>query len=305
MQPPAHIAPAPMPSRNDLGTPLPGRPKGVRARLRRSAVMSASVLAPRLAAAHLARRYLTADQAVIVDLAHRKHRFGIVPLGEDTAILRMAARHLPDNGPRVLVLPGHDGHFRQFTRVARALQKRGGAVDMLIFPGHAHRSSGLCSLRHMVGAILRATRQQGPYNGIVAHCVGSNALLHALEEGQSLANRLALISVPLDLPALVRLGGRQYGLNGRCLDHFVRHVDAIGAPYALGHDWQPLARSRSEGLLIVQARNDYAAPLENLRPLAETWPGARLEVFEQGDHNGILNVTSAIRAIAEFIVPGD
>ncbi|WP_424976712.1 hypothetical protein [Mameliella sp.] len=275
--------------------------KSLRARLRRAVLLSATVLAPRLAANKLARRYLTSDQAVLDALAGRSHGFEIIDLGQDCFVLRSRFRMNAANAPRVLIAPGHDGHIRQFTRVVRALQKRGATVDMLIYPGHGHAARQICSLGDIVDTICRAARSEGPYAGIVAHCVAANAMFHALERGVS-APRITLISVPLDLPGLIRLGGRQYGLSGRCLDQFVDRVSALGAPCTIYKPWQPVAATREEDLLIVQSRNDYAAPIEKARPLAAVWPGAKMEEFDHGGHNGILNVTSAINRIAEFMV---
>ncbi|WP_323771669.1 hypothetical protein [Antarctobacter sp.] len=284
----------------DDSPPIPVQQPGFRAALRRTVLLSATALAPRLTADQLARRYLTSDQSVIDTLSGLSRRFEVLDLGEDTALLRSRFAISRPGGPRVLIAPGHDGHIRQFTRVVRALQKRGAAVDILIFPGHGHAARRICSLRHMVDSICRAARSEGPYDGIVAHCVAANAMFHALERGVA-CQKLALISVPLDLPGLIRLGGRQYGLSGRCLDRFVARVDALGAPCAIDKPWRPVAQDRKEDLLIVQALNDYAAPVEKVRPLAETWPRARLDVFENGGHNGILNVTSAIDRIAGFM----
>lgn len=286
----------------DNSAPAPPPRRGLRAGLRRTAMLSATKLVPALAADRLARRYLTAEQAVIDDLAKRRHRFEVLDLGQDTALLRATFPAAAPGAPRVLIVPGHDGHFRQFTRVARALQKRGAALDMLILPGHGYAARRLCSLHDMVESLRRAVECEGPYHGIVAHCVAAHATLRALDEGVT-CDRVALVSVPLDLPALVRLGGRQYGLSGRCLDLFVARVNALGAPYAIDRDWRPIAEARREALLIVQARNDYAAPVENVRPLAQAWPGARMVEFDHGGHNGILNVTSAINEIAGFMVP--
>lgn len=287
---------------SDASAPIATPPPTLRARLRRTVLLSATVLAPRLTADKLARRYLTSDQSVLDILAGRSHRFDILDLGQDSFILRSRVRKAATDAPRVLIAPGHDGHIRQFTRVARALQKRGATVDMLIYPGHGHASRKICSLKDIVDAICRATESQGPYDGIAAHCVAANAMFHALERGLS-SPRIALISVPLDLPGLIRLGGRQYGLSGRCLDQFVGRVSALGAPCTIDSPWQPVAETRDEDLLIVQSRNDYAAPVEKARPLADVWPGAQMEEFDHGGHNGILNVTSAINRIAEFLVP--
>ncbi|MCT4372073.1 hypothetical protein CLG85_017840 [Yangia mangrovi] len=42
-------------------------------------------------------------------------------------------------------------------------------------------------------------------------------------------------------------------------------------------------------------------PCRGARALAEAMPGTRLEVFEEGDHNTILNHAPASRMLAEFL----
>lgn len=298
------LAAGPAPDRPDVDdlSPSPLKGSGLKAVLRRAVLMSAARVAPRLTADRLARRYLTPNQSVLDDLSTRRHGYEICDLGADTALLRTSAPAAPSGAPRVLIVPGHDGHVRQFTRIVRALRKRGVAVDILVFPGHTHNARSVCSMQHMVTAVRRADAFNGHYDGIVAHCVASNAMLQVLEQGMS-CPRLAMISTPLDLPALVRFGGQQYGLSGRCLDIFVDRVNAISAPCAIDKPWRPVVETTQGELLVVHARNDYAAPIEKTRPLAAAWPGAQLAEFDQGGHNEILNVTSAIDRIADFMAP--
>ena len=272
----------------------------LRARLRRKVVLTAANLTPTLAANRLARRYLTSGQAILDEMHGKAYPCTILPLGQDAALLRYVGAPNTAAAPRVLIVPGHDGHPRQFARLVQALITRGAAVDTLVLPGHGHRDSPPCTLRHMVTAIRRAHLAQGPYDSLLAHCVTANATLYALRDGITVS-RIVFASTPVDLPALVRYGGQQYGLSGSCLDHFTTHVDRLGAPYALDTPWHLIAPTRPEPLLIVHASDDWAAPIHNLAPLATLWPKAQIAAFNHGGHNSLFNVTSAIERMAAFL----
>jgi hypothetical protein len=283
-------------------TVVPGTGQRLSLCLRRGVLLTAANVTPTLAANRLALRYLSPQQAVLDRLATLAHPFEVCPLGQETTLLRLPAGDPLSTAPRVLIAPGHDGNPRHFARLVRALHKRGAAVDLLILPGHAHARRSLCSLRHIVEALCIAGRHAGSYDALLAHCVSTNATMYALRHGLQCA-RIAMVSAPFDLPELVRSGGRQYGLTGRCLDRFTARVDHLGGSYRLDTPWQQIATTRRESLLIAHARNDWAAPIEHIRPLATFWPNAELAEFETGGHNGVLNVTSAIRRLALFLAP--
>ncbi len=252
---------------------------------------------PGLTARVLARRYL--QSTACLRLQDLGGGFDVIDAGRDTAILRHAAMGKGD-GRRVLIVPGHDGHYRQFARMVRALQRAGAEVDLLILPGHLRPARSICSMRHITRAILAAERDHGPYDGIAAHCVSANATLFALQDGLTCA-RLALISTPVDLKRLVRSGGQQYGLSGRSLDRFVSRVSRLGAPYALDTPWVPIAKARSELLLMVHARDDWAAPASDIHALAACWRGAETAILDHGGHNSILSSRTAVARITDHL----
>lgn len=270
--------------------------------IRRKTLHLAARLAPEMTARILARRYLSTPAHV--DHAHIASRPDISfhAFEPDTAILRHAPRG-EGNGAtprRILVAPGHDGHYRQFSRLVRALQNRGAEVDVLIMPGHLEPPKTVCSLRDFTVVIREAAAQSGPYDGLIAHCVSCNGALLALAEGLSVP-RMVFISTPVYLDKLVAFAGRQYGLTGHCLHRFVHHVSRLGDPYPLNAPWQPIAETRDEPLLLIHASDDWAAPAEDLKDMQGVWKNLSIQILDHGDHNTILNVTSAIRGAAEFM----
>lgn len=276
----------------------PAPPLTLKARLKRLALVVAAAVAPSRTADVLAKRYLSSTHGFIDELSAKgRHRFEILPIDDDMAIMRHS--HRP-GARRVLVVPGHDGHYRQFTRLLRALDQAGLSVDVTVLPGHMHHAQTVCSMRDITEAIHRSCAAHGPYDGIVGHCVSSNAALFALDGGLR-CDRVVLVSTPLDLVRLVRNGGEQYGLSGRCLDLFVDRVSELGAPFHLSLPWHPIAAKRTEHLLAVHAQDDWAAPVSDVEKLRNLSPNTEVAVFPHGGHNSILSVKAAVNRIADFL----
>lgn len=297
----------PAPAKPRAGTAESPAPLGpLRARLvpwlrsaRRAVLQGAATVAPGLTARLLARRYLAVGTWVDTARIEARGIAQFIALGEDAGILR----HAPFGetvARRVLLVHGHEGHVRQFARLIRALRQDGAQVDALILPGHLKPGQGHCSMAGIVAAITRAAQEQGPYNAVIAHCVGASGLLFALDGGLGCA-RVVLVSAPLEVARLVRYGGTQYGIGGRCLDAFVHEVSRAGAPYALETPWRPMAEHRREACLVVHARDDYAAPVSEVEALPGVWPGAQAAIFDEGDHNGIIAMAPAIAEITAFV----
>ncbi|APZ53573.1 alpha/beta hydrolase [Salipiger abyssi] len=268
---------------------------------RHNVLLLASRVAPAITAALLARRYLKSSN--FVGPVQRRTRRGVsfLQAAPDVAVIR----HQPQGvrRGRVLLVHGHDGSVRQFARLARTLRNAGAEVDALILPGHLDPVRRMCSMATVTRAIRHCAETLGPYDGMLGHCVSANGLLFALDEGIT-SPRVVFVSTPIELHKLIRLGGTQYGIANGCLDRFVQAVSRLGAPYPVDLPWQPLAARRGEKLLAVHARHDYAAPVKDLDALGRIWPDAQVDIFEQGDHNSILNMNAPITAITEFLSAG-
>lgn len=265
--------------------------------VRRRILHLAARLLPGTTGRLLAHRYLSPASHLDPAQATRGGA-ELLPLAPGMAVLRHPGQQA--DAPRVLLVPGHDGHVRQFARLVRELRRLGAAVDLLILPGHLSRRRMRCGLAEIVPAIHRCGAEHGPYDAVAAHCVSASGLLFALAEGFD-CPRLAFISTPIDLPKLLRLGATQYGLSGRCRSVFEATVIRLCAPYGPEAPWREVATARHGDTLVVHARHDFAVPVEDARALAEAMPSARLEIVEQGDHNGLLNIAPAMQALARFL----
>ncbi len=256
-------------------------------------------IAPGETAKFLAKRYLNSSHAMLTDLAERPDMFSQTPVG-DGLVLHFKPEDRPVDAKRVLIVPGHDGHFRQFLRMITALHKAGFAVDFVALPGHLTPEAYACDMG-MMARIIRATVNKcGPYHGIVTHCVTANALIFELANGP-LSDRIVLASLPLNVSKLVRHGGELMGLSDAPLDRFVDAVDALGAPYHLDTDWRAICKDRTERCLLLHSQDDFAAPVDDIYALRDVWPGTQTQILERGDHNGIVAMRSASDSIIAFM----
>lgn len=265
---------------------------------RRQALALAARLLPGLTGRFLAGRYMSSPSYLDPEKTRREAR--LLPLGDDMAVLRYPATGKAAATRRVLIVPGHDGHARQFVRLVASLRRSGAEVDLLVLPGHLREGRTRCGLVEIVRAIHQCGDSHGPYDAVAAHCVSASGLLFAMAEGFS-CPRFALISTPVDLMKLMRLGATQYGISGRCLAAFERRVSQLCGPYRPDTPWRSLVEARTEPALVLHARHDFAAPSADARDLAQALPKAQLDLLEQGDHNSILGMTSAIRSLTEFL----
>lgn len=272
----------------------------LRHKTRRLALSVAARALPAATARLLARRYVTpSGQFTEACDAPRGWIFTEVQQAGQT-LLRFAPTVPGTNSPRILIVPGLDGRLRQFMRLIRAFQDGGATVDVLVLPGHLDPTPEPCDLGRIVQAIRDLGQSTEVYDGLVAHCVGCNGTLLALDQVR-LARRMVFVSAPLVLPNLVRFGGGQYGLRPPCLDHFVRRVSDLGDPLPLNTPWQPIAATQPAPLLVLHARHDGAVPVRDVSGITKAWPGARLCVLDHGDHNSVLSLHAVIDQVTDFL----
>lgn len=282
--------------RNKSCSPRPS----LRQKTRRTALAAAARLVPWVTAAALARRFLTPKGHFTAGCDRPGGpAFDTLRRGRQT-LLRFSPKPGRASGQRILIVAGLDGQLRQYQRLIGHLRDTGAVVDLLALPGHMDEAPGLCGFGAVVEAIGEVASETPPYDALIAHCLGCNGTLLALDQVLP-ARRLVFVSFPLDLANLVRVSGRQYGLRDRCLSHFVSRVSALGAPVPLDAPWRPIAARSPAPLLVVHARHDHAVPLSQVAGIGAAWPGAQLAVMDHGDHASVLSQHATINRISDFL----
>ncbi len=146
-------------------------------------------------------------------------------------------------------------------------------------------------------------RQIGPLAGIVGHSFGAGAAVVAVHRGL-VVERVALISVPASLVAVVERWARRHELPESDIPAFVRMVEQeVGEPIGT-LDVVQMAAEMKHPVLVVHDQGDEDIPVEDGRAVASAWPGAKLLITERYGHRRILIAKEVIREVVAFLKGG-
>ncbi len=272
------------------------------ARLARLLGSGASRLAPELAAAWAADRFLVPSR-------RRMGRRATAPAGADFQSLDLGEQRLglwnwgsADAERRALLVHGWEGTSAQLAAWGIALAERGFRATAIDLPAHGRSSGRRTHLVEIAGAIEAvAGRLGGPPEVIVAHSLGAAATVLALAKGLE-ARRALLVAPPAALEPFADLFAHWLGLDRRVRVRLQQRIEA-----AIGVEWSTVAPTRlardlgAIPSLVVHDALDREVPVAHGRQLAAAWPGARLLETQGLGHNRILSAPQATGPGIDFL----
>jgi pimeloyl-ACP methyl ester carboxylesterase len=259
------------------------------ARVVRALGTGASRLAPELAAAWAADRFLAPSrrrgrrialapgEAAFESFDGGAHRLGLWSWGE-----RDAPR-------RALLVHGWEGTSAQLAPWGRALAERGFRACALDLPAHGRSSGRRTNLVEIAGVIERtAEHLGGAPEVVVAHSLGAAATVIALARGLAV-RRALLVAPPAELEPFADVFASWLGLDARVRARLQERIED-----AIGVEWAKISPARlARGLgaistMIVHDELDREVPVDHGRMLAAAWPSARFVETRGLGHNRIL-----------------
>jgi pimeloyl-ACP methyl ester carboxylesterase len=203
-------------------------------------------------------------------------------------------------GPAVLLVHGWNSRGTHWGAHIDALNEAGFRAVAVDAPGHGESPGERCHVVQFGRVLVEVGRQIGPLAGVVAHSFGAGAVVLALDRGL-VADRVALLSGPASLVAVVERWGRAHELSESEIPAFVERVArAVNEPIA-DLDLTRIASTLRLPALIVHDRDDDEVPVGDARVVAAAWPGARLLVTERFGHRRILIAREVVRAVVAFL----
>ncbi|RZJ04698.1 MAG: alpha/beta hydrolase [Rubrivivax sp.] len=202
--------------------------------------------------------------------------------------------------PKVLLTHGWAGDAQQMRPLADALAQAGFEPVLLDLPAHG-RSSGLRSnLYQWVRALFAVTARFGPWEGVVAHSLGTLALSHALARGLP-AHRAVLVALAPAPWQFLRWFAQAMG-TGESLAARMRGRFEQREGVSLGH-FEPawLAERVEQPTLIVHDRGDVTAPIVSSETLLAGLPAGKLHVTEGLGHRRLLNDPGVMRHVCDHL----
>ncbi|GMU66052.1 MAG: hypothetical protein AMXMBFR36_23260 [Acidobacteriota bacterium] len=272
------------------------------ARVVRAIGSGASRLAPELAAAWAADRFLAPNRRRSLRLALAPDEAGFESFVTGNLRLGLWSWGARDAARRALLVHGWEGASAQLAPWGRSLAGRGFRASALDLPAHGRSSGRRTNLVEIAGVIERAAEHLGgPPEVVVAHSLGAAATVIALARGLG-ARRVLLVAPPAELEPFADLFASWLGLDARVRARLQERIeDAIGAEWA---KISPARLARGLGAvsaLIVHDALDREVPVDHGRKLAAAWPSARLLETRGLGHNRILAAPEVTQEGLDFL----
>jgi len=204
------------------------------------------------------------------------------------------------NGPTVLLAHGWNSRGTHWGALITALVEAGFRALAVDAPAHGESPGRQANVFEYGVGLLRMGRQIGPLAGVVGHSFGAGAAVIAVHRGLKV-ERVALLSGPASLVAVVERWGRHHQLPEPEIPAFVRMVEQeVGEPIDT-LDVVQMAAEMKHPVLVVHDRGDEDIPVEDGLAVASAWPGAKLLITERYGHRRILIAKEVVGEVVAFL----
>jgi predicted alpha/beta hydrolase family esterase len=153
---------------------------------------------------------------------------------------------------------------------------------------------------HHGKAILAIADAFGPFDGLVAHSIGSPAALYAFQNGMQVRSSVH-IAGPASLKRVILRLAQAINLNATGTEDLIRLTEThIGQPVA-AMELDALADGFLHPALLLHDPADREVPYAESCALAEAWHGAKLIDIAGAGHRKIIGHPGAIAASVEHL----
>lgn len=205
------------------------------------------------------------------------------------------------HGPRVLLVHGWDSRASHLGRFIEPLCRRGFQVFAFDGPAHGDSEGRSSSVVHYGRALLRIASEFGPFDGVIAHSVGSPAALHAFRHGMRVKSSVH-IAGPSSLDRVIQRLAHATGIDAQETAQLrAMYEEHIDGPIS-GMDLEELAPFLTHSGLVLHDPADREIPYEESERLCEAWPSARLIPVQGVGHRRIILQKEVVDAAVEHFV---
>jgi pimeloyl-ACP methyl ester carboxylesterase len=211
------------------------------------------------------------------------------------------------DGAPVYLVHGWGGNGDQMRHFVEPLVAAGHRVVAYDGPSHGRSDAG----RHgpetsdavELGQALDAVVAEfGPAHAIVAHSLGTLAVLLALRDGWFTAERVVLVAPVDGVPWFTAYFRRLLGFGDRTQRHTDRLIEARTGYHPEELQTRLLAdRPDLPRALVVQDLDDHSAGVGVARQLASGWPGATYLETRGLGHNRVLADPGVVASVVRFV----
>lgn len=189
-------------------------------------------------------------------------------------------------GAATLFVHGWDDSHRVWRRFVQHFLQHQLPLLLIDLPGHGASKAELCLWPQAGQSVFEVCAAEGPIDTIIAHSFGCMASMRAIELG-AVAGHLVLIAPPLDPARNWSARQRQDGASDAALVRAAAlYKDRTGFEVE-GFDAARALAGFTGRLLIIGSAADEDCPVEPMRTLAGTVPGAQCIEFDDISHRDL------------------
>ena len=205
-----------------------------------------------------------------------------------------------DAAPRVLLVHGWDSRASHLGQFVEPLRRAGFQVWAFDGPAHGDSTGSLSSVVHHGKAILAIADAFGPFNGLVAHSVGSPAALYAFHNGMQVRSSVH-IAGPASLKRVILHLAQAIGLTTAETEDLIRLTETHIGQSVDSMELDALADGFRHPALLLHDPADREVPYAESCALAEVWRNAKLVEVAGAGHRRIIGDPKAIAASVEHL----
>jgi len=235
------------------------------------------------------------------ELTHHKidnHNIAVWVWGEDK-----------DNLEQVTVLLSHGwaGRTSQFFKTITALVDAGYRVVGADIAAHGESSGNTTTMLNGTRVISEVAKEYAPLSAIVAHSFGTGTALLALDRFSVEAPKTVLIGAYSTVTFIVDLFADVFKMNQKSrLTMKQAGTDLLGDKFHFKWNWENIApintiQSYEGELLFIHDENDHEVPIEEVTPLHQSKPDAKIMITSGLGHRRIMRDDDVVKAILAFL----
>lgn len=206
------------------------------------------------------------------------------------------------SGPTVVLVHGWGGHSSDMGAFVPELMEAGFKVLVLDLPAHGESEGDSASLIDAAHALMALQYMTGPWHAVIAHSVGTAALVHALGSGLQ-ADNVVLLAPPARYADYAAGFARQAGLDAAGAAEMIRLLAEQGVDV---HEVNTprTAEKLTQPALVLHSDDDRVVPLSDGEEIVAAWSGAQLLRLTGLGHRRILHAPDVLSAAMAFIPRG-
>lgn len=201
---------------------------------------------------------------------------------------------------KILIAHGWESRATQMSGFVDVLLEKGFEVIALDGPAHGHSNGSWANPYLFAQAVAHAYKKLGPFEGVIGHSMGGNAVATAISEGME-CSKVVLISSPSSIDNVLNRFANFIGLPDSAGRKFIAMVeDKVGKSTHHLNTASNISKGSIKGL-IIHDRSDVEIPYEEALEINRYWVNASLFSTEGFGHRAIVRQPIVWEKAANFL----